>query len=73
MKFDIADLWMAVQSEGGSRRVSEGRRWAAIGRRFNPPATMTNFSHRIKNLFAEYLLEFERVSYPVLDTKKSCS
>ena len=57
----LEDLWKSVQCLGGSRRVSEGRRWATIGRMFNPPPTMTNFSYRIKQLYAEYLLEFERV------------
>lgn len=57
----LEDLWNCVQRFGGSRRVSEGRLWATVGRQFNPPSTMTNFSHRIKQIYAQYLLEYERV------------
>eukprot|EP00210_Caulerpa_lentillifera_P004358 g4156.t1 len=60
LRFSLQELWTAVQSLGGSRRVSEGRLWATVGRRFHPPPTMTNFSFRIKNIFAEHLLEYER-------------
>ena len=60
-QLQLEELWTAVQHFGGSRRVSEGRLWATVGRRFDPPPTMTNFSYRIKQLYAEYLLEFERV------------
>eukprot|EP00210_Caulerpa_lentillifera_P003001 g2865.t1 len=63
-KFTLQELWNAVQSLGGSRRVSEGRLWATVGRKFHPPPTMTNFSFRIKNIFAEQLLEYERSINP---------
>lgn len=69
MKFDIADLWIAVQSEGGSLSVSENRRWAAVSRSFSRPPTMTNLSLRLKQLYIEHLLEYEHVSHSALNAK----
>ena len=37
------------------------KRWAAIGRLFNPPPSMTNLSFHMKRLWSKYLLDYERV------------
>lgn len=37
------------------------KRWAGIGRLFDPPKNMTNLSYHIKRLYEKHLLGFERV------------
>ena len=53
---DLHLMWMAVT------QVCLKKRWASIGRCFNPPSSMTNLSFHIKRIFERYLLPFEQVS-----------
>lgn len=59
-EFDLAKLWHAVRDHGGSEKVCQMKRWAAIGRLFNPPPSMTNLSFHMKRLWSKYLLDYER-------------
>jgi len=64
-EFDLAKLWHAVRELGGSEKVCQMKRWASIGRLFNPPASMTNLSFHMKRLWFKYLLDYERELYQV--------
>lgn len=74
---DLKKLWELVYAHGGSNQVDLvvdhslktcvfkvclKKRWASIGRCFNPPASMTNLSFHIKRIFERYLLPFEQVT-----------
>ncbi|KAK9805172.1 hypothetical protein WJX72_003387 [[Myrmecia] bisecta] len=58
---DVFELWEAVMKVGGFEEANKVKgSWARIGRRFNPPPSMTTLSHRTKQLYAEHLLDFEK-------------
>ncbi|KAK9814510.1 hypothetical protein WJX72_007115 [[Myrmecia] bisecta] len=57
---DMEKLWDAVQACGGYDEACRGKSWAAIGRQFNPPKSMTNLSYHIKRLYEKHMLQFEQ-------------
>ncbi|GMH38198.1 hypothetical protein BSKO_06082 [Bryopsis sp. KO-2023] len=63
-ELDLAQLWSVVQEFGGSEKVCYEKRWAGIGRLFDPPKNMTNLSFHIKRLYEKHLLPFERAKFP---------
>lgn len=44
-------------------QVTQSKLWAAVGRHFNPPKSMTNLSFHVKKLYERVLLAYERVSW----------
>eukprot|EP00210_Caulerpa_lentillifera_P007118 g6810.t1 len=61
---DLKKLWELVYAHGGSNQVCLKKRWASIGRCFNPPTSMTNLSFHIKRIYEKYLLPFEQLHFP---------
>ena len=41
--------------------MTERKQWAAVGRHFHPPKSMTNLSFHMKRLYERLLLPYERV------------
>eukprot|EP01026_Neomeris_dumetosa_P071480 TRINITY_DN7223_c0_g1_i2.p1 TRINITY_DN7223_c0_g1~~TRINITY_DN7223_c0_g1_i2.p1 ORF type:complete len:217 (-),score=15.19 TRINITY_DN7223_c0_g1_i2:94-744(-) len=62
--FDVEQLWLMVRDSGGSAKVTLQKQWAQLGRKFNPPAYMTNLSTVIKSIFERYLLQYEQMNFP---------
>lgn len=65
-EMDLRKLWHAVQERGGSAKVCQAKLWAAVGRKFNPPRSMTNLSYHVKRIYARCLLPYERSVCPDL-------
>ncbi|CAD7702132.1 unnamed protein product [Ostreobium quekettii] len=45
-------------------QVCRRKRWAAVGRHFRPPPSMTNLSFHVKRIYDKYLLSYEQKQYP---------
>lgn len=58
-------LWTEAHAEGHrcppNPQVCASKKWAAVGRKFNPPPTMTDLSHQVKKNYEKAMLAFERV------------
>lgn len=65
-EMDLRKLWHAVQERGGSAKVCQAKHWASVGRKFNPPRSMTNLSYHVKRIYARCLLPYERSICPDL-------
>ncbi|GMH34422.1 hypothetical protein BSKO_02256 [Bryopsis sp. KO-2023] len=63
-EMDLEKLWGLVRSRGGSDRVCREKKWASIGRYFDPPRSMTNLSFHIKRIYDKCLLQLEKERYP---------
>lgn len=59
MSVSMLRLFSSVLDAGGSEDVTRKKRWAAIGRQFNPPANMTDLSYRTKQIFISNLHDLE--------------
>jgi len=57
--FDLYTLFVKVLNAGGSASVTEQKKWAEIGRSFHPRPTMTDLSHKTKNIFMKKLHAME--------------
>eukprot|EP00210_Caulerpa_lentillifera_P001470 g1411.t1 len=68
---DLKKLWELVSAHGGSNQVCLKKRWAYIGRCFNPPASMTNLSFHIKRIYEKFLLPFEQLHFPARAMNKT--
>lgn len=45
---DLPLAWRLVQGHGGYDAACRGKKWAAIGRHFNPSPTCTNLSYQAR-------------------------
>ena len=54
-------------------QVVAGKRWAWIGRHFNPPSSMTDLSFQIKKIYNSKLLPFEEVGQRLKSEQCSAS
>ncbi|GAB4819164.1 hypothetical protein N2152v2_006210 [Parachlorella kessleri] len=58
-EIDLFKLFKLVLKCGGADAVVASKRWAWIGRHFNPPPSMTDLSFQIKKIYNGKLLQFE--------------
>eukprot|EP01024_Parvocaulis_polyphysoides_P020720 TRINITY_DN1974_c0_g1_i6.p1 TRINITY_DN1974_c0_g1~~TRINITY_DN1974_c0_g1_i6.p1 ORF type:complete len:332 (-),score=37.88 TRINITY_DN1974_c0_g1_i6:408-1403(-) len=65
-ELDLAKLWNLVAERKGSARVTMLKEWPKLGREFDIPSYMTNFSTIIKGLYIRHLLPYEQFLYPNL-------
>ncbi|KAL0043422.1 hypothetical protein WJX79_004401 [Trebouxia sp. C0005] len=60
--FSAYHFWAAVMALGGHSVAVEWKAWAAVGRLFSAPRSMTTVSHTFKTAYEKLLLPFEEAT-----------
>ncbi|DBA73519.1 TPA: hypothetical protein ACH3X1_011542 [Trebouxia sp. C0004] len=60
--FSAYHFWAAVMALGGHSVAVEWKAWAALGRLFSAPKSMTTVSHTFKTAYEKLLLPFEEAT-----------